>query len=175
VDLTAKYMDAQLIQPQQTSQVSTNTPFYADWLFWIFICLIFILGIAVYIWIVPFIIKPLVLDIKNDGQTIQVHVKRLIAPSDGFLVMRNDASGIPDDMLVSSPFISAGTYNDFYIPFPYYEDHDYEYYLKLVTEGKFFVTYYDDANYDGFYNDSQVSKNLFGRRLEVVVEKGNPI
>lgn len=169
-----KYDEFTHMEPQTTSPQDPQVviPFYANWLFWVLMFLVFVLGFILYEWFAPYIYKPLVLDVKKSGDSVYVHVKKLIAPTNGFLVVTSDKNDQSEAILESSPYILKDTYFDFKIPFVVRDPNDTDFYSKLVTSGKFFVTYYVDDNYDGIYNDNNVSKDFFGRRLEVIVDSG---
>lgn len=165
-------MEAQTPTPQA---LPVATPFYANWLFWVLVFLTFILASIVCAWFLPLLYKPLILEVNKSGDSAYVHIIKLVAPSDGFVVVWSDKNDQPNAVLESSPYILKGTYMDFKIPFVVRGPIDSDFYSKLVTSGKFFVTYYVDDNHDGIYNDNNVSKDFFGRRLEVIVDSGHSL
>lgn len=149
-------------------------PIYKEWTFWMLVGLVLVLIVISYVYISSLLIPPISANLEIQGETIRVHVSKLTAPSEGFLVVQKEQSGFPGGLIDVSPPILPATYRDVYIPFNYDETSNFAYYSNLVATSKIFVTFYKDKDGNHVYDqatDTEVAKDVLGRRMQISIVK----
>ncbi len=163
-------MDPQSDQAQNINPV----PFYFNWLFYVLITLLLALCYFVYFWIISSLSNQLVLEVQKEGSSANIYIKKIIAPTNGFLVVQKDEAGLPGNLVEVSPYLIKGTYTDFNIPIINDGTYSPEFYSQFMNQ-KIYVTFYKDLTNDILYDvftDTEIPTDIFGKKLRVVFENG---
>lgn len=161
--------------PAKVVYVEEKKPFYTEWTFWILMVLVLITLFGGLVWVYPIVSSPLNAEIVKRGELVQLHVKRLVVPESGYLVLQRDIGGVPSDLVEVSPRLTPDTYTDFYITLTYDEGVLPDAYFEELKAARIFVTYYKDAGNNNIYNfleDTEPTKDFFGRKTQILLVNG---
>ncbi|HET7098650.1 MAG TPA: hypothetical protein VFI61_00210 [Patescibacteria group bacterium] len=161
----------QVLPPEQ--QIPSSGSFFKNWLFWIFIVFVLLLSFLVYDFVLPYFNNSFQADIQR-GAKFSVHVKKLTVGSPSFVIVQREELGLPGDWLAFSPYLVPDSYKDFYLPIEANEMYTQEFLTNQMSNGIFYITVYKD-NGDGEFNknmDTEILKDFYGRKLQLVVVNG---
>lgn len=153
-------MDPQLPKPQGLVQQNFS------WLYPVLTILLLVLSGLVYFLVIPYFSKPLDLSVQIGTSDTKINIKRLSAPSNGFLVVNKDENGLPGAVVGVSPFLIKDTYPILEISIP----HD------IVASGeKMYVTFRTDEDHNNMYDysiDTEIPRNIYGYKLRLEITGG---
>ncbi len=166
----------QLSDVQNFEQSEDEKPFYTNWLFYVLVVLLLGLAVFAYFLVTQLLSKQLDLEVQKQGDSANIYVKKLVAPTNGFLVVQSSDNGLPGALIAMTPYLIKDTYMDFNIPIINDGSYPPEFYSQLPTNQKIFITFYKESSggsvaYD-IFADTEIPSDLFGRKLRVVVENG---
>lgn len=176
-------IENQKINQQVSSSDNLKNNYHFDWQFFVLSLLFVLLSFVIYFLANTYLNKPISLELGNVEGVYRLHVFKLDAFSDGFLVLQTDQGGVPATDMSVSPYIQSGQYRDFYMKIG--EDDsdaakDPAYYgnIRTTLGDRFYVIFYKDKDGNGVYDksvDNVPLTDIFGRKLQAIVVAGEQI
>lgn len=141
-----------------TVPVEESPPVFKQWSFWITLFLLLNLLVFGYIWVLPIVSPPIV--IEDQPIAARFHIKKLRAPTQGRIEIQIDTLGAPGLTIARSNLLIADTYTDFEISMEGEATLPPETVASIVGGTKAYVTFYKGES------DKEVVRDILGRKLQ---------